>query len=340
MGGIIEGAIAIAASVGASVGAGAAVGGAMIATGVGMTMSVVGAVTHDKLLSQIGMGFSAAGALTGLGAAAGLFDAGTAAATEGSLAGAEATSPGLTASGEEMAAFPEVGAGTTATDAPLGGGVGVTSPAASAAKAAPAASAPSADAMSGGIGANANLPTEAGTMPAQTSTITGQPGTIANESGASSLLNGPATTTPAAPAAPVAPGVSPGVSANPAASTFTGDVANPLGQANASDIANLSGAMQKAQPALTTFKNLQDSAVPGWWASLDPSAKAAIMMVGGQTVAGGVGGIFTGMQANKQMQLQQLINDQNRNQWNQMFARETSSPGLMQYGPTNGKATA
>lgn len=340
-GGIIEAAVAIAATVGSAVGAGAVVGGAMIATGVGMTMSVVGAVTKNKTLSQIGMGFSAAGALTGLGAAAGVFDGAEAAAqetlgqsivasTQGEVGNAGALAPG------DVAYAPGAIEPTTGNVVPgpptYTGQVGAT---------------PGLDqGMAGGIGAEANTPAEAGTMPAQPMTVSSQPGTVSSQEGASSLLNDSATSpTPSAPQAPSTPdpfGVNPKPSAGPnsgfgpnsgsnPAGEFTGSLTDPTGTATPQAVDKVKQIIQ-GMP-----QNASED--PSWWQKLDPTSKAAVMLVAGQTAAGGVGGLFTGMQAQRQLALQQLIDQENRNQFNLMFARETSSPGLIQYGPTTGKAT-
>jgi hypothetical protein len=67
------------------------------------------------------------------------------------------------------------------------------------------------------------------------------------------------------------------------------------------------------------------------WGSLDPTTKFGIMNAAGQTIAGGVGGIFSGMQADEQMKLQRLIDQENRQQEFNRANRATSTPGLIQF---------
>jgi hypothetical protein len=348
MAGIVSGAIAIAATVGSAVsaaggaavagaaavgglvGGGALAGAAMIASGIGMTMSVVGAVTKNKTLRNIGLGFSAAGALTGLGAATGLFDgmmSGTQALGDITTSAATTGTSGLDAgvqTGFEAtnllpsASSAEVAANAAGLAAPLAPGVDV----------AQQAAVFGAD-TAGNLGSAAAQGVDVG------ASIATQPGTMGMQEGVSSLLNGPATAMPtsfAPPApmptpAPMAP-VAPSPSAVPGLASDFG--ANVTG---AHSLADISGAMTHAKPGIDLLRETAASggSIFDTWAKIDPSMKAAITMVAGQTAAGGIGGIFTGMQADKQMELQKLINDQNRQQWNLMFARSNTTPGLIQY---------
>ena len=329
-GGIITGAIAIAAAVGSTVGAGAVAGAAMIASGIGLTMSVVGAATKNKLVSQIGMGFSAAGALTGLGAATGLFDGVEAAAQE--MLGqsivestqAQVGNAGALAAGDVTYAPGAVDAfGNTVPEAAVYTGQSGAMPYYDGGTAAAtAANAPDPNAVSGSIGVNANAPAEAGTMPAQAAQITTQPGSIPTQEGASPLLSHGGLTPPTPTTTSQVPSLAQG---------FGKEV---LGAEN---LADLSAKTDVARMALSSAPD-NSSDLMAWWGKLDPSSKAAIMMVGGQTAAGGVGGLFTGMQAQKQLDLQRLIDQENRDQFNLMFARANTTPGLISYGATTGKA--
>lgn len=323
MGGIIEVLAVVGTAVGATAGTvGAAVAGAsLIATGIGMTMSVVGAVTHNKLLSQIGMGFSIAGAvggLSGMAASSGLLGEGAQGAMSTSLTAA----PGATAA--EGAIAP------TGTIAGQGGSVGNTPGVANLANAGnevnagmTAVEAPIAD-------PNAVFATP---QPINESGLMHSGGLPPGLDATATAPVAPTVTTPVTPTVttPVAPSTAPsglsGIpdpSQVPALSSLT---PNANGIMGADNLAQLNSARNviSAMPS-------NPGAQAGWWASLDPQMKASISMVAGQTVAGGVGGIFTGMQADKQLALQNLINQQNRDQFNQQFSRATSSPGLIQFG--------
>jgi hypothetical protein len=125
---VIAAGIGIATAVGTAVGATAAtaaiVGASVIAAGIGTVLSVVGMVTENKLLSQIGMGLSIAGAVTGVAAAAGVFGGSAAITGAGSTAaqtGTVAAQVGTQASGSSVigAALGQTatGAGATAASA-------------------------------------------------------------------------------------------------------------------------------------------------------------------------------------------------------------------------------
>lgn len=283
MGGIIS-IPAILATVGTAVGASAAtatiVGASVIAGVVGTTLSIVGTITKNSTLRNIGLGFSAAGALTGLAAASGLFsgvDAASAALEGGVGAAAEAAT--------------EAGVGTVAAQAgTVGGQAGGISVSAAPGATEALASIPAVAAPPGGMVDLATL----GAQGPLTSTATGAAGI--------------------APAAAALPPVTPTGASAPLGSAMN-PVAPPAPLAPVAPVA----------PAAPDFM------------------KTALILSAGQAGAGALGGIFQGMSAEKQLELQERINQQNRDQFNVQFARATESPGLIQFagqqGPGPGSLT-
>jgi len=280
---------------------------AIAATVIGASLSIAGAVTHNKTLTQIGMGFGIAGgvigiatllpSLTGTAAVGALSEIGSSAALSADVTAAGNISKGVTGAVElAPASTPAVAEGT------------------------------------GGAAVNAAKAPLAGVGEAPLTGSAAGPGTLDVPTGAPAVnAQNAAASTPKGILAQEAPG---GTNVARGTTLSTPTSATPGQSFNFS-----TGAMTPVRPGVTAA-SLGDLAgptadAPGWaakfWAGLDPSAKGAIMLAGGQAVAGGVGGIFAGMSADKQLALQQLINQQNQNQRVLQNERATSNPGLIQF---------
>lgn len=318
MGGIIEAFIAVAA-LSATV---AEV--ATVAVVVGTTLSVAGAVTGNKTLSMVGMGLGIAGGIGGLAAANGLFGASESAGFFGGAGVAESAPVGTTAA--------DVGATPTASgwEAPTGQGfngeVGAI--------------------PQGGETVQPGITSEAGATTPTTASI----GEAAPTLTPSPIGEGPATgseawmqaNAPPAPSAPVSPtveapmpqptGVSPSPTVQPTSGAPFSIGAN--GAVGAPPVAPGTPGW-----AANFMNNTPAADLPNALANLDPTSKAALLMAGGQAVSGGVGGIFTGMTADKQMALQTWMANQNASQFNQQFKRGNSAGGLINFAsPASGPA--
>lgn len=143
---------------------------------------------------------------------------------------------------------------------------------------------------------------------------------------------------PVGPAAPSAPSIMDSASVAsvrnaPVGSGMQGvfqtpGVQAPLGSQSsfASTLANITG------PAKT--QSLTD-----WFTSLHPSMQASLAMVGGQGLAGAMGGYFEGRSMEEKLELERLINDQNEAQ-RQLYNRNMATSPLIQFAPQGGLLNA
>lgn len=288
--------IALGASsvgVGATVGGGLATAG-MIAGVAGTVLSVVGKVTKSKLLGQIGMGLGIAGAVLGLGAVAG----------------------GMGMFGETVKSGLAQGASS------LSGAAG------SASAVTPAAGSIEASRQVGSLSVNP------GTVPLQPTAV-------------STTLQGPSLTVPghaagSLPSQLQAPGL---IQTAPNAGAFGGPgigVSAPT-QAFAPLPGVTSGglptSMGTGSSGINSNQMLADSlarqvnATPSgglgdWFKNLDPTSKTLLINTAGQGVSGTVGGIFSSIQADRQAELLEQINRENRQyqKW-----QSEQAPGLIQF---------
>jgi hypothetical protein len=94
--------------------------------------------------------------------------------------------------------------------------------------------------------------------------------------------------------------------------------------------------------AATSFGAVAPGAEAGWWAAQPAGVKAALLgggiFAGGQLVSGAMGGLFAGMSAQKKLQLEQLINQQNQNQRQYLNTNNQYAP-LLAFKPQPGLAT-
>jgi hypothetical protein len=109
-------------------------------------------------------------------------------------------------------------------------------------------------------------------------------------------------------------------SAGAPASSGTGVLSSSLAPETAGYVGK--GSAMDTATALKTFA----AAPPG--AAMDPAVKMALVLAGGQMATGSLGGLFTGMSAQKQLELQQLINSQNQNQRQYLNANNQYAPSL------------
>lgn len=300
---------------------------ALAATVVGTALSIAGSLTNNSTLKWIGVGIGAAGALTGLAGAAGLFDAST---TLGSVFGGSSSSAASTAG---AAASSTVGNVAPAVTTPV----------------TPAVQ-PAVDAASGiGISqyGTAAGPGMIGTPGAAEVAALGQQSLGAGAQAASAVPPGFQMTpegmvhvgTPAADAGSVATQISAG------APTVAPSVAAPVPLA--APTAPIANAMSDGTNLATTVSKLNSAgSLSEAFRSLDPATKIALTMAAGQTAAGGLGGIFSSMSTNKQLELQKLIAEQRNNIDSQALAqrsrmldmeqtkldRAASSPGIVSFG--------
>lgn len=84
------------------------------------------------------------------------------------------------------------------------------------------------------------------------------------------------------------------------------------------DALSVRGTPGVSSDMLKAAKDLEGAAsTEGWWNSLSPAVKGGIVtggiFAGGQMVTGGLGGLFAGLSAQKQLELQKLINQQSQN---------------------------
>ena len=310
-------------AVGAAVGTGATVGGGLagiglVAGAIGTTLSVVGKITKSKLLGQIGMGLGIAGAVAGFGgmaASAGLFgETAKGAMAMGATQSSLVAAPGATASAAEpfsatIAAANKAGS-LSASSQSLGtvgvqsGAVSNTLPGVGAASAPPPGLVQSPGAWMGG----------------------GPPGTIQG-TGVSSIASGgqsvPGLAQVSVPGAPpgfggttipsIQPQSLPTPSGAPTPAVTTGPMYEPGGM-----VGDLVKKINDVQPGgmFDFFKNL------------DPTTKALLINTAGQGVSGTVGGIFSSIQADRQAELLEQINRENRQyqKW-----QSEQAPGLIQY---------
>lgn len=302
-------------ALGTAVGTGATVAGGigavgLIAGGIGTVLSVAGMVTKNKLLGQLGMGFGIAGAVAGLGsmaAAGGLF--GNTVTVGGNVL--PVNQAGLTSL--QGAVTPTVQVGSTAASN-LPTGAGAVNP------------------MS--VGGQANIVGSTGlsqsgamlgpvsppavSIPGITPGVPGAmaPGAGVMTPGSTGLASGGGLLqTPTAPASTAVGGTQPStiqpiepaglgrVTGGPQIPTST---TGPLTQFNTGGNDFLVNSLAKQVNALPA------GGVAGWFGALDPASKAILMNTVGQGVSGTVGGIFSSIQADRQAELLEQINRENR----------------------------
>jgi hypothetical protein len=103
------------------------------------------------------------------------------------------------------------------------------------------------------------------------------------------------------------------------ASTAPGGLANLAGlPATASSVAPTVASVAPETAgyvnAMTTAQAIQAANAAPSIASLSEPVKMALILAGGQMLTGGAGGLFTGLSAQKKLELEQLINQQNEQQ--------------------------
>jgi len=301
-------------AVGTAVGTGATVAGglgatALVAGGIGTVLSVAGMVTKNKLLSQIGMGFGIAGAVAGIGgmaASAGLFSgaAGNASAAAGQTAGGWAGGVPGTVSGtgaSQAAAVSNSLGGLAGSAAPsvqsgaIGGlPIGRSDLATMFSGSNPLGSTPATS--MGAVTPVSNIPVS--NVPLQAPDVL-KP-TAQNAWGAG-FPNAPTPTTPGLLQQTPNPNWSP-----------TGGV----------DPSNIVTTLPPPPASAGGFSLLD------WFNKLPPAIQATFVNTAGQGVAGAVGGIFSSIQADRQAELLEQINRENR-QYTKWQGEQ--APGLLQY---------
>lgn len=304
---------------------------ALAATVVGTALSIAGTLTNNSTLKWIGVGIGAAGALTGLAGAAGLFDAST---TLGSVFGS-----GSSASTAGAAASSTVGTVAPAVTTPVQPAV---QPAVDAASGLGISQYPTA-AGPGMIGtpgyAEVTALGQQAVAPAAQAASAAPPGFKMTEQGMVHLG------TPATDVASTTGQV--GTTLNPGTATIAPSVSAPTPLSVTSPTAPIANAMSDGSNLARVVDKLNTSGdLASAFQNLDPSTKIALTMAAGQTVAGGLGGVFSSMSTNKQIELQRLIAEQRNNIDSQALQqrsrmldmeqtkldRAASSPGIISFG--------
>lgn len=188
---------------------------------------------------------------------------------------------------------------------------------------------------------------EAGTAPLATTAAA----EVGAGTGAVPLASGvPGSTTAAETGAASLTGtVSPTVAAPAAESTAPGGLANMVGAGESSAPKGLTGLPTVATNATAApetagylgeigskANSLEQLGAKGFWASLSPGAQTALItagMVGGQTITGGMAGLFAGASAQQKLELEQLINAQYQQQI-QYKNRNNSYAPLLTFKPS------
>lgn len=191
----------------------------------------------------------------------------------------------------------------------------------------------------GAMGAFSSLP---GFAPGGGVAATAVPGSSGLTGAAALTEGGPivATGTPT----PLAPGALSSTTA--AAPSGSGVLAQPgyvAGQGppllNPTSIASTTGVPSSVESSIAqagqSFRMVPEgnpAAVKGWWDSLSAGTQSALVlggtMAGGQMLTGAMGGLFQGMSAQKKLELEQLINEQNQAQRQYLNANNQYAPSL------------
>jgi hypothetical protein len=270
---------------------------------------VVGKVTKSKLLGQIGMGLGIAGAVLGLGAVAG-----------GMGMFGETVKSGLAQGASSLSAAPGA---TSALSAPVGT-VGASNQANLAAN-----SLGTVGAQPGAISTGLSLPGHgAGSLPSQLQV----PGLIQTAPNAGAFGGpgigvsaptqafAPTTAMPSLQSPSIQP---PGTTLGSQPGSSGTGLEQGLGTgANRTSDTWLQGVLKSLKDAPT------EVAKKGIWDGLDSNTKAMLMNTAGQGAAGTVGGIFSSIQADRQSELLEQINRENRQyqRW-----QSEQAPGMIQF---------
>lgn len=249
----------------------------------------------DTFGPEAGMAFNAAGGAAG--AAGGLLSMGA----EGAAAGAEGAAPAIESGVTPLATG---AAAPIAEGAPLTGAAALTEGGPVTATGMPTELAPGVlNSTSPADMAGAQLTGDVG--PAAADAPIATPDVSATTPG--SVAEG----SPTVPGTPTAPSV-PGTGVPPAASNIT-----------PKDYASLTGSVERMKAGADVATE-----VAGW----SPTVKAALtmggVMAGGQMITGAMGGLFQGLSAQKQLQLEQLINQQNQAQRQYLNKNNAYAPNL------------
>lgn len=311
---IVDTAIEVGAAVGSaasSVGSAVAGGVSAIAAPLGMTAgelsmtvgligvgtNIIGMATGNKIMQEVGMGLAAVGTIGGLSSA---------------LVGGETTA----AAGDQAASNI-----AEANPSPTEGLATTTNPAEASAAAAPEPVTPAelpqsspveSTSSAGGKGIGGLVNTASRNADALTQGANPDVTLVSNTENATLPGSEGIGSTTGAPGSTAEPNsgwgsVRPGVDAAGAAQENIG-----------------TGIMKQALASMPK----DPSGIAGWWSNLDPSMKAAMAITGGQAASGAAGGIFQGLSASQQLELQKLINSQQYNQMQYLNSNNRYSPRI------------
>jgi hypothetical protein len=282
-----------------------------------MALSIAGTVTKNKTLKTVGMVMGIAGGVVGIGASL--------AGVGGMTLGEVGTSVGDFFSGAAMSGTEAAAstAASSAVDAGAQAAEGASGTFTQAAGAQPGIGEFPSTAIDPN-GPVANLQAQYGGFDVTPVAAQGQP--------ASSL----AGTSPTLGATPTSEGdlsaLTLKASAGPGAPTVNPDgsltTLGPSTQAN-----------QLATQYGDKLPPFEPGNAKGWFDKLSPAMQASLALAGGQAISGAVGGLFQGMAASDQLELQKLINEQNRSQQAITNARGAYSPRISFNSPSGPAGT-
>lgn len=305
---------------------------AIAATVIGTTLSIVGAVTKNKLVSQIGMGIGLAGLVTGAAGAFGLFDPST---TLGSLVGASGGAEAAASTVGQVAGSvapstvgpvvptidPTSGLAITQYSSQLGPGVqgasGVVGLSPSTALNMPFA--PGVDHAAQAAAFNPSqeaLGREIVNRAIESSAFTAPP--VPTDVGITGVSG---VTAPPTPVNPIAPSAAPA----PSVDTVTGGVGAIPAGANVSGYSFMSssGGMNETLSAADKAKKAFEG--------LDPAVKYGLVAGTITAGAGALSGMFQGMSASERLEFDKYVNDQRFGLAQQTFNRATETPGVINF---------